>query len=341
MRWFLATSLTVLTLLHAPPLAAEATESVSAVRRSKALFDAARLEYRAGRYRPALELFTRALKLTWRPSIVLNMAQCHRRLGNDEAALAHYREYLAQWPSEASGRAPPFAAEVKRHIAALSARLERDRRAAAVVAPARGAASGASRAPAAAEVWGAAAPSASATQGELWLVGAPSGAWVRIDGELRAQVALTDLRLELTPGDHALEIQAEGYELWRRIVTVAAGQPRRETVTLRAARMPGRLWLAAGIGSASLVLAAEALALYSTAQANRQLRSTRAFETYRARAIVAHAAAGVLAAASAVSWWLFYRAQNASEEPPASPVGPSLSILPGAAGPLVVGQVVF
>jgi len=339
MRSYLLTLLMVLLLVQVPRVGGAAAESAEALRQSKTLFEAARVEYRAGRYRPALELFTRALQLTWRPSIVLNLAQCHRRLGNDEAALAYYRQYLAHWSRAAPGRPPPFETEVRRHIATLSAKLERRRSAAAVAVPAIPG-SGPAAAPAPSEAWQVEPPSLSTGQGELSLVGLPSGAWVRVDGELRAQAADSELHFTLTPGDHELEVQAEGFSAWRRVLQVTAGQRRREVVVLRAVRAPGRLWLVAAIGSGALALSGEVLALYFTAKANREFRSSPAFDGYRSRAIASHVAAGVLAGVGALSFWLWYRAQNAADSPTASP-GPAVSLLPSRTGAVLVGQVLF
>jgi tetratricopeptide (TPR) repeat protein len=344
MRSYLLTSLMVLLLVQLPRVVGAAAESAEALRQSKTLFEAARVEYRAGRYRPALELFTRALQLTWRPSIVLNLAQCHRRLGNDEAALAHYRQYLAHWSRAAPRRPPPFETEVRRHIATLSAKLERRRSAPVATAPASPG-NGPAAAPATSEAWQVELPSASTGQGELLLVGMPKGAWVRVDGELRAQATDAELHFTLMPGDHELEVQAEGFSAWRRVLQLTAGQRRRESVVLLPVRAPARLWLVAGIGSGALALSAEVLALYFTAKANRELRSSLAFDGYRSRAIASHVAAGVLAGSSALSFWLWYRAQNAAETPAvssgqASP-GPALSLLPSRTGAVLVGQVLF
>lgn len=338
MRWYFFMLLLVLMLVRAPLVGHAAAESASALRQSKELFEAARAEYRARRYQQALELFSEALKLTWRPSIVLNMAQCYRRLGNDEAALAHYRDYLAQWPRYAPGEAPPFETEVRRHIAALSAKLERRRRASEARS---GPAVRAAPAPVTVEAWQVATPSVATTgEGELWLVGLPSGAWVRVDGELRAQASETELRLTLLPGQRDVTVQAEGFAPWRRTLLIVAGQQQRERVALRVLRAPGRFWLVAGIGGAALALTAETLALVYTAKANRRVRGSPIFDDYRTRAIASHLAAGLFAATSALSWWLYYRAQNAAEAPgPAAP--PALSLLPTRGGAVLAGQVTF
>jgi len=58
---------------------------------------------------------------------------------------------------------------------------------------------------------------------DITLESHPTGAAVRVDGK---PVGRTPLTLELTAGDHDLELQAQGFKIWRTRLSVAANQAR-------------------------------------------------------------------------------------------------------------------
>jgi serine/threonine protein kinase len=65
--------------------------------------------------------------------------------------------------------------------------------------------------------------------GTVLLRGAPRGAQVKVDGTPR-----TGTRLRLEPGEHRIEVTAQGYQPFTQSVTVAPGAQRTVTVTMRA-----------------------------------------------------------------------------------------------------------
>ncbi len=58
---------------------------------------------------------------------------------------------------------------------------------------------------------------------EITLDSNPSGAAVKVDGKPAGRTPLT---LELTAGDHEIEVKGDGFKVWRTRLTVAANQPR-------------------------------------------------------------------------------------------------------------------
>ena len=91
--------------------------------RARQQFDRGDLDYRMGRFRDALGQYQAALQLTRRPSILFNIAQCHRQLGELDRALFYYRLYLADSERARPGEPPPYRDEVQRRIEELQASL--------------------------------------------------------------------------------------------------------------------------------------------------------------------------------------------------------------------------
>ena len=69
--------------------------------------------YQAGRYRPALEAFKRAYARHDSPAFLYNLAQCHRRLGENGEAKRYYAMYLRLVPDAADRP------EIERTVAGL------------------------------------------------------------------------------------------------------------------------------------------------------------------------------------------------------------------------------
>jgi tetratricopeptide (TPR) repeat protein len=78
--------------------------------------------YNLGRYSEALAEYEAAYLSVQDPPFLFNIAQCQRKMGKDEEALAAYRSYLRVAPN------PPNRAEVQKRIA----ELEKETRAAAL-----------------------------------------------------------------------------------------------------------------------------------------------------------------------------------------------------------------
>ena len=72
------------------------SSAVADDRKARALFKSGAMEYRLARFDKALGLFQEALKLAYRPRIILNIAQCHRQLRQHRKALFYYRLYLTE-----------------------------------------------------------------------------------------------------------------------------------------------------------------------------------------------------------------------------------------------------
>lgn len=96
--------------------AAEA--QVDAVKVAKKLFIQGKQHYDKGQYFRSLKQFTAAMKYAPRPVILLNIAQCYRRLGLPSKALFYYEWYLSAAQKARPGRTPRFLAEVTRLVKA-------------------------------------------------------------------------------------------------------------------------------------------------------------------------------------------------------------------------------
>ncbi len=75
--------------------------------------------YDKGRYKDAVDEFSAADRLVPRPALAFNIARAYLRLGDESAALAHYRDYLRRAP-DAGDRS-----EVERHVSELSEALHK------------------------------------------------------------------------------------------------------------------------------------------------------------------------------------------------------------------------
>ena len=91
--------------------------------RAKELFQQGQVLYRQGKFSDALARFQEAAQHVSKPSITLNMAQCHRNLGNDDKALFFYKLYLDEWPRHYPDKPPFYEQEVNQHIKALRSRI--------------------------------------------------------------------------------------------------------------------------------------------------------------------------------------------------------------------------
>ncbi len=115
-----------LLLLAPPALARDA-----ALLQAKKQFVKGETHYRLGEFEQALALYRKAYKLSNRPALLFNVAQCFRqlqkrqqkgtRLKSLDQAIFYYRLYLADWKRLYRGASPANAAEVQRHVDALSA----------------------------------------------------------------------------------------------------------------------------------------------------------------------------------------------------------------------------
>lgn len=275
-------------------------------------FERAETHYRLGAFKEALDEYQAALKQVRRPSIIFNIAQCHRQLGQDREALFFYRLYLSDWERQNPGKPPRFHDEVKGHIQVLEARARTSS--------------------------GSDPPSSPATarDGSLRIEGLPDGARVFLDGLLVAQAPLR-VPLRLSPGSHRLEVAAAGFAPFARDIQIEAGQEQPLPVELVPERRRRPLWLGLGIAAAVLALCSEGTAIAYTIKANDTVRTDPAFDTYRGVAIGGHVGAGVMAAASAASFILYALSDSRTD----ASARAGLGLVPSTEGVMVVGEVPF
>jgi tetratricopeptide (TPR) repeat protein len=112
LRVALLAAAVVLTLW--PPTQAHADPA--RLREARAHYEQAVAYYNLDEYAPALAEFREAYRIKPDPSFLFNIAQCHRRLGQNEAALDYYRKYLRNLPDA------PNRADVERMVAELHAK---------------------------------------------------------------------------------------------------------------------------------------------------------------------------------------------------------------------------
>jgi hypothetical protein len=110
----------ILTIGTAQPLPAHARPSVDAT--VKTLTRRGLEAYREADFSKALSTFAEALALKSKPSLVLNIAQCYRRLGDRKNAVSYYKRYLMEFARQKPGQKSPYEEEVRTHIE----RLERE-----------------------------------------------------------------------------------------------------------------------------------------------------------------------------------------------------------------------
>jgi hypothetical protein len=130
---------------------------------------------------------------------------------------------------------------------------------------------------------------------------------VLVDGE-RVSLGPPGAPLSVAPGDHVVMVVASGARPWSRSIQARARQQIEFTVRLTPLpRKRSTLWLVAGISTAALALGAEGAALAFTVKTNEEYTGTDEFHTFRNAAIASHIAAGTLAIAAGISFYLFWR----------------------------------
>lgn len=107
------------------PRAQATVARVSPEAQAKAHYGRGTSYYNLGRYSEALAEYEAAYLSVQDPPFLFNIAQCQRKMGKDEEALAAYRSYLRVAPNA------PNRPEVQKRIA----ELEKETRAAALTAP--------------------------------------------------------------------------------------------------------------------------------------------------------------------------------------------------------------
>jgi tetratricopeptide (TPR) repeat protein len=86
-------------LLSGVPTARAQSDEQLGDEEARALFEAGRTAYTAGRYEDALQHFQGAYRLSQRPALLFNIASSAERVRNDELAVESYRRYLELLPN--------------------------------------------------------------------------------------------------------------------------------------------------------------------------------------------------------------------------------------------------
>ena len=285
----LVTRLILLILLLALPAPAFANSPARIKAREH--FERGETQYRLGRFTTALKEYQAALKLVRRPSIVFNIAQCYRQLSEYRRSIFYYKLYLSDWQRVHPGQKPPYQREVKEHIRKLTAAARR--KAAEQDGP------GVSEPP---------GPAAARVQ----LDGAPDGARVFVDGVLVARTPL-EVPLQLTPGQHRLEVVARGSAPWVQNIQLSGREQRRVMVDLEPERgKRDKTYLAIGVPAAAMAVGMEIMALVAMTEGNKRKESDPDINTYKTLNIVGHVGAGLFAAGSITCFVLYYLSDDGS-----------------------------
>jgi hypothetical protein len=172
--------------------------------KAREAYQAADKHYDLGEYKEALEGFKDAYRNFSDPTILFNIAQCHRQLGESAEAIRQYRMYLIKVPDAANRD------EVKALIGKLEAAIKKDD--AAKAAPPQG------------SLTPPPAIAAKPLLGRLRVTTVPDGATVRFDDDKKSQAGTTPVEFsELSPGTRRVFITKEGYGTIERNVDITAG----------------------------------------------------------------------------------------------------------------------
>jgi tetratricopeptide (TPR) repeat protein len=307
--------------------------------RAKELYQNGEALVRKGEYVEALSAFRAAIQEIRRPGIILSIAHTLRRLDQPEKALSHYEEYLAVWKKESPGTDPPHRAAVQGHIGSLRTVVDLVKRGDALFES------------------GDAKAALAIYQTTLWLMPWPVlrldiarcqhklGQVVEALASVQAAIAYWEVQLAAWKKAHdkdefPLEREARD-ELGKlrgleRLLCAPASRPAASPLT-PVSRPPGlplsppasstapkprrsALWLGLGIGALALAAGFEATAWVSFVKGNDSNENDPAHDRYRNMTIAGHVLAATLAAASGVSFYLFWRSRRSAENK-SRPVG--------------------
>jgi tetratricopeptide (TPR) repeat protein len=304
--------------------AAAQVSPVSELARAKNHFVEGQTAYRLGQFRQALAQYEAALKLDPRPHFNFNIAQCYRNMGDHRKALFHYRLYLSSWEQYKPGTAVPYGDEVLGHVKRLETRLAELERAG------RG---GANPDP----------TKTAGTLGQILIQGVPQGAQVWINGALRGEGPLV-AALELSSGDHELRVHASGYLPWRRRVRIESGKVHRQAIDLLPLPKRSTLWLGLSIATTALTAGFLGMGIGLNVQHNNQVRDTEEWVRSGHASVAGYVLGGILAAGSAVAWWLYVRSGQTMTSAVATELraGSVLGVVvPTRGGAVAAGQMRF
>jgi tetratricopeptide (TPR) repeat protein len=294
------------------------------VDRARELFDAGRRSFDDGQHAEALASFQEALTLARRPSLVLWVGHCYRRLDQPAKSLRHYQEFLSACGRDAIGaedsvrRAQPAcSAEVEEEVAGFVKAMKeivglvqegevllKTGSAVSAMAKFRTAEKLSSWPVIPSRIAECLAKLGWRDEARATLV-KPMEHWERYLSGWRAHHADRD-------APDAEEARGQLAMLRRLETSLTAtvspqSQPAGEHQSYQAAPRRNWGWLASGIATVAAAAGFEAWAWVSYSKGNDLLATDPDFETYRTRTILGHALAGSMAVASGVSFYLYYR----------------------------------
>jgi len=286
-EWALVKRLALTILLLALP--GQALANPAAKAKAREHFERGETQYRLGNFARALKEYQTALKHVRRPSIIFNIAQSYRQLGEYRRAVFYYKLYLSDWERVHPDRTAPYRTEVKEHIRRLAAAARR-KEAEKKDGP------GFDEPP---------GPGAASVQ----LDGAPDGARVFVDGVLIARTPL-EVPLSMSPGQHRIEVVARGSEPFTQNLSLASGEHKRVLVDVGPAlpRKRDKTYLAIGVPALALGLGMEVMAIVASVKGNELVIGVddAQLSTYKTLNIVGHVGFGVFTAGAITSFVLFY-----------------------------------
>ncbi|MGE0785872.1 MAG: PEGA domain-containing protein [Sandaracinaceae bacterium] len=167
-----------------------APENMQGAQQARVHFTQGLEQFRAHRYREAIQSFQLANQLVPSADLQYNIARAYEELSDYEQAIEYYQNYLRDRVD------PPDRGQVEQHIAELRERAERERERLL----------------------------AQPTTGTLRLTANRDGADVELDGASAGTSPWPEAR-ELPPGRHRLSLSREGYVPFRSEVSIEAGVP--------------------------------------------------------------------------------------------------------------------
>ena len=340
-------------LLLLPAAVARADDAATA----KRLFWEGKSHFGDRSYVEALHCFQAAQKLVKRSSVVIMVARTYRNLDQPDRALSHYKMYREVWKTENPSAASPHRAEVKNQISRLQTILDLVRRGEALQKTQPAAALALFQTALGMSPW----PRIYSGMASCHLgLNQPRKAQSPLKAALgyweRYRVNWTSRHPDEAPPDHA-EVQRRMVALKKLEQAIQAATARRTTpspgpaprpaeqrpapgtgeppglVSRLVKPRPSGLWLVLGITVAALAVTAEALAWVSYGEATDYHEHQPEYDTYRNLTITGHVLASTMAAASAVSFYMYYRSGK--------PRTASVMMMPGPNGWAVVGRIDF
>ena len=329
-------------------------QEVSLNDRAKKLFMEGKEHYKSERFTEALHDFRAALNLVPRASAMMMVAHCYRRLHWPDQALSYYQQYLSAWAAKHPTKPPPFKTVVEGYIAHMKTIVVLVKKGEELLRQ--------GKATSALTIF------QTAFQQNRW----PK---IYLDEALcyramnKPDKALTSIKTALKYWERYLSTWQKAHpdieaphqeEIQKRIrrlqaihseISKVAAKPKTEppaptdpqpaegVAVAKTPKVPpakrSKFWLISGISTAAFVVGFEIAAWASFAKANDTFTVEPAFDDYRRMTIAGHVLAGTFAAASAVSFFLYYR--SGKKVPPTK----SLAIVPLRRGWSLAGAVQF